>query len=177
MPKNLKVILIISSALSIVLLCTTVSFYILKENEKEKKIAIQKSLDETKAAKQSLENRLKDIEITNAELKTSIKSQEEKISMLSQTIEGEKLANKGYLANIQERDSDIEKLKAKIEEEKAEKEALLNQLEKLNENYLNMKFHLENLIKTKEELEKKAKELAEKEGISLGAIVIKQSAE
>jgi hypothetical protein len=38
-----------------------------------------------------------------------------------------------------------------------------------------MKFQLENLMKTKEELEKKAKEIAEKEGVSLGTVVIKRA--
>ena len=36
------------------------------------------------------------------------------------------------------------------------------------------KFQLDGLIKTKEELEKRAKDLAEKEGVSLGTIVVNQ---
>ena len=66
-------------------------------------------------------------------------------------------------------------MKTKVEYIRAEKEYAVKSLEKLNEEYLNMKFHLENLIKTKEELEVKAKELSEKEGVALGTVVIKQS--
>ena len=54
-------------------------------------------------------------------------------------------------------------------------EEAIADLEKLNERFLSMKFQLENLMKTKEELEVKAKEIVEQEGVSLGTVVIRQS--
>ena len=62
-----------------------------------------------------------------------------------------------------------------MEDAKTEKGEALKNLEKTNEAYLGMKFQLENLMKTKEELEKKASEITEKEGVSLGTVIIKRN--
>jgi len=94
---------------------------------------------------------------------------------LLKDLEEEKKTNGVNVAKIREEESEIQRLKAKIEEVKAEKQGVMTDLEKLNERHLSMKFQLENLLKTKEELENSAKELAEKEGVSLGTVVIKQS--
>ena len=174
MPKGVKITLALLTLASIILLCTTIIFYLSKENEKEKKVFLQKSLDETVSAKQDLENRLKEVEIMNAELKAAIKSHEEKMNTLSQDLEKERAANVESSAKIQERESEIERLKLRIEDEKEEKEDLIKRFERLTEDYLNMKFQLDNLLRVKEELEKKARELAEREDVSLGKIVIKQ---
>ena len=174
MPKYIKTALILLSGAAIILLCSTIALYFVKENEREKKVAVQKTLGESLAAKQNLEERLREIELANAEMKANIASQEEKVGALSRSLEEEKAVSAGNLAKIQEKGAEIEKLKSRLEEERAEKEGLLSRLEKLNEEYLNLKFQLQNLLKTREELEEKAKELVEKEGVSLGTIVIKQ---
>ena len=159
----------------ILLLFTTVFLYIMKENERDKRSGLQRQVDELMIKGQGFEAKLKETEIANAQMAVSIKFQEEKISMLAKSLEDEKDARSKNLAKIQGKEIETQNLKAKIEEVKAEKEGVLKSLEKLNEEYLNMKFYMENLIKTKEELEKKAKDLAEKEGVSLGTVVIKQS--
>lgn len=158
----------------ILLLFATVFLYIMKENERDKRIGLQRQIDELIMKEQGFEAKLKETEIANAQMAASIKFQEEKISMLVKSLEDEKEARSKNLANIHGKEIETQNLKAKIEDIKAEKEVALKSLEKLNEEYLNMKFYMENLIKTKEELEKKAKNLAEKEGVSLGTVVIKQ---
>ena len=95
--------------------------------------------------------------------------------MLSREIEEQKAANSNHLAKIQEKELQIQNLKSKIDEVKSEKQGVLRDLDKLYQHHLKTEFQLENLTKTKEELEKKAKEIAEKEGVSLGTVVIKQS--
>lgn len=158
----------------LLLLFTTVFLYIMKENERDKRIGLQRQVDELIMKEQGFEAKLKETEIANAQMAASIKFQEEKINMLAKSLEDEKEERGKNLAKIHGKEIEIQNLKAKIEEIKTEKEGALRSLEKLNEEYLNMKFYMENLIKTKEELEKKAKDLAEKEGVSLGTVVIKQ---
>ena len=75
---------------------------------------------------------------------------------------------------LQEHEDEIRALRSKLENEEAEKESLLKKVEKANEDYLSIKVQLENTLKTKEEMEQKAKELVEKEGVSLGTIVVDQ---
>jgi len=173
--RDNKVVLISLSVAAGILLITTIAFYVIKENQKEKIGTLQKHLDETTAAKQNLEVKLKDVEIANAEMKSAVAAKDEKIDMLNKYLEEQKTLNGKAISKLQERDFEIRSLKAKIEEEKAEKEELIKRSDKLHENYLNIKFQLANLIKTKEEMERKARELADKEGVSLGTVVIKQA--
>jgi chromosome segregation ATPase len=175
MVKEGKILSAISFIVIILLLFTTIFLYITKESEKDKRISLQKQVEELTIKGQNFEAKLKETEIANAQMAASIKFQEEKINMLAKGLEEEKEARSRSLASIQAKEIEAQNLKSKIEEIRAEKEGVMKGLEKLNEEYLNMKFHLENLIKTKEELEIKAKELSEKEGISLGTVIVKQT--
>ncbi|MDO8535934.1 MAG: hypothetical protein Q7S30_02870 [Candidatus Omnitrophota bacterium] len=169
-----KVLSAISFIIIVLLLFTTIFLYITKESEKDKRISLQRQVEELTIKGKNFEDKLKETEITNAQMAASIKFQEEKINMLVKGLEDEKEARARSIASMQAKEIEAANLKAKIDEVKAQKEDVMRSLEKLNEEYLNMKFHLENLIKTKEELEVKAKELSEKEGVSLGTVIVKQ---
>ncbi len=93
---------------------------------------------------------------------------------MSGGLEDEKEARSKSRVSIQSKEMEVQSLKMKVDEIRAEKEDVARSLTKLNEDYLNMKFYLENLVKTKDELKARAKELSEKEGISLGTVVVKQ---
>ncbi len=176
MFKDVKIPLISLSIVCIILLSSAAVLYSMKESEKTQKLSFQKGLNEATTIKQALEDKLKETEIANAESRVTIKSLEDKISMLSQFLEDEKAANIDVTAKLQAKELDIQGLKLNVENVRAEKEDLSRRLGKLNEDYLNMKFQLGNMAKMKEELEKKVKEFAEKESVSLGTIVIKQPA-
>ncbi|MCX5668063.1 MAG: hypothetical protein NTY34_07145 [Candidatus Omnitrophica bacterium] len=175
MIKEGKALSAISFVTIILLLFTTIFLYITKESERDKRMGLQKQVEELTIKGQSFEAKLKETEIANAQMAASVKFQEEKMNMLARGLEDEKAANSKSIAKIQEKEFEIQNLKAKIEEIKADKRGIARDLEKLYEHHLNMEFQLENLVKTKEELEKKAMEISEKEGVSLGTVVIKQS--
>lgn len=175
MNKDSKIFLIALSVIAVILLYSTIVLFVVKENEKDRRISLQKSLEEVTVVKQDLEVRIREIELADAELKGSLKLQEEKVNMLSRRLDDEKSASSKYSLQISQRESEIQNLKSGIEAERTEKNSLLDRMEKMKEEYLNLKFQLENIIKTKEEMEKRAKELVEKEGVSLGTIVINQS--
>ena len=175
MIKEGKALSAVSFITIILLLFTAIFLYITKESERDKRISLQKQIEELTMKGQSFEAKLKETEIANAQMAASIKFQEERINMLARGIEDEKAVNSKNVTKIQEREFEIQNLKAKIEEIRAEKRGVARDLEKLYEHHLNMEFQLENLVKTKEELENKAREISEKEGVSLGTVVIKQS--
>jgi chromosome segregation ATPase len=174
MNKDVKVMLIFLTIASIVLLYTTIVLFVLKESEHDRRISLQKRLDEILQTKQDLESRLKDLEIASAETKASLKAKEDTLNGLAKQLDDEKTQNARSQAKIQEQGSEIERLKADLEEEAVEKESLLKRLEQLNEDYLNLKFQLENLSRAKGETEKDAKKPFDKESISLGTVVIKR---
>ena len=175
MNKDDKIFLIASIAVIILLLFVVVSLYMIKENEKEKRTNLQRQVDTLTIEKQNLETKIKELELTGVQTASSIRFQEEKISSLTKALEDEKAAVAQNLTALQGKEFEIQGLKTRIEEMKEEKLYIQKNAEKLNEDYLNMKFQLENLIKTKEELRKKAREIAAKEGVSLGTVVIKRS--
>ena len=175
MIKEGKALSAISFITIILLLFTAIFLYVTKESERDKRIGLQKQVEELTIKGQSFEAKLKETEIANAQMAASVKFQEEKINMLAKGLEDEKAVNSKNAAKIQEKEFEIQALKAKIEEIKTDKRGIAKDLEKLYEHHLNMEFQLENLVKTKEELEKKAREISEKEGVSLGTVVIKQS--
>lgn len=174
MNKDDKTFLTVAFMVIILLLFTVGSLYMMKESEKEKRVGLQRQVDALTIEKQNLEVRLKESEVTNAQSSSTIKFQEERIAMLSKDLETERVASGKSLSKIQEKEFEVQNLKARLEEAKIEKQEIQKSIEKLNEDYLNMKFQLENLMKTKEELEQKAKELSDKEGVSLGTVVIKR---
>ena len=159
----------------IFLLLTVISLYMAKEGERGKRVSLQKEIEGIIIEKQELDSKLKQAEAARSEAVLNIKLQEEKIGALSRDLEEEKAANTANVSKIQEKEFEINSLKTKIEDAKLEKQAAVVDMEKLNERFLGMKFQLENLLKTKEDLEKKAKEMIEREGVSLGTVVIKQS--
>ena len=167
---------IIFLAIAYLLLCySSVTLFILKESEKDRRISVQKRLDETTAAKQELETKLKEAEAVNTETRSNIKFQEDKINLLAQRLEEEKATSARSSSKLQEKEIQVQNLKVRIEEEQTEKADMLKRLEKLTQDSLAMKVQLEYMMKTKEELEKKAKELADREDVSLGTIVINQT--
>ena len=169
-----KVVLIALSVVCFILLYSTVAFYIMEEGEKGKKNALQKKFDEVTAVKQGLEAKLKEAEMLTVELKTRLKTQEETIDTMTKSIDEAKSENNRNFIKLQSRENEIRAMKTKLENEKAEKDSLLKKIEKANEDYLNLKVQLENMLKTKEEIDRKAKELVEKEGVSLGTIVVNE---
>jgi len=175
MIKEGKALSAISFITVILLLFTSIFLYVTKESERDKRISLQKQVEELIIKGQNFEAKLKETEIANAQMASSIKFQEEKMNMLAKGLEDEKAANSKNTAKIQEKEFEIQNLKAKIEEIKTEKRGIATDLEKLYEHHLNMEFQLENLLKTKEELEKKARDLVDKEGISLGTVIVKQT--
>lgn len=175
MNKDNKIFLIALSITTVILLYSTIVLFVIKESEKDKRIALQKRLDEVIVAKQDVETRMREMELLSVEIRSDLKLQREKVSMLTERLEEEKKLCAKYSGQLQQREFEMQSLKTKLQEEEAEKESLLKRLEKMNEEYLGLKFQLENLMKTKEEMEAKARELADKEGVSLGTIVINQS--
>lgn len=175
MNRDDRIFLIISVVAVILLSFTSLSLYVAKAMETDKRLSIQKRLDAISLEKTALETRVKELESSQSISDSNARAQEEKIAALTKDLETAKTANGASYASIQERESEIRRLKARIEELSQDKQKAMQDLEAMNERALNMKFQLENLLKTKEEMEKKAKEIANSEGVSLGTVVIRQN--
>ena len=171
-----KVVWIALSVICFILLWATVTFYAMEENERGKKNVLQKRFDEITVIKEDLAAKLKEAEALTVELKTRLKTQEDTIATTTEQLTEERSANNRNLLKLQGRENEIRSMNAKLQDEVVQKNDLLKKIEKTNEEYLNLKSQLENASKTKEDNEKKAKETSEREGVSLGTIVVDQKA-
>lgn len=171
-----KAVVIALSLACFILVCSTVAFYAMEEGERVKKLTVQKKFDDTLAAKQDLEQKLSAAEIGAVELKGRLKTQEDTIAALTGQIEAEKKANKDVLAKLQARENEIRDMSMRLETARSKEAALLANIDKVNNDYLALKTQVETVSKTKDEEDRKAKEVAEKEGVSLGTIVVNPKA-
>lgn len=174
--REIKNPLIILAVISGILFCSVLLLYNMKETEKEKRLNVQRNLDEVITAKKEIETKLQDTEVENSGIKAMLKQAEEKVIVLSTDLDNEKASVATAAAVLKEKDAEITTLKTKLTESNAEREKLLEDMQRLNEEQIRLKFYLENIMKTKEEMEKKAQEIADKQGVSLGTIVINQKA-
>jgi len=172
MNKDSRVALISLSVVCFILLYSTVAFYVMEEGEKGKKIVLQKKLGDMTAEKQELEMKLKEVETLSVELKARLKTQEDTIADMTKSLGDEKDANTANLLKLKSHEDGIKAMEARLESEIAEKENLVKRITKLTEDYQSIRSQSENENKTKEETDKKAKETMEKEGVSLGTIVV-----
>jgi chromosome segregation ATPase len=153
-----------------ILLYATVAFYTMEESEKGKKKALQKRFDEVITVKQDLETKLKDADTLNIELKTRLTTQEETIAKITGQLEEEQKSNNDNVASLRVREDELRSLKTQLETEKAAKADLQKKCDQANAEYLNLKARVEDSLKAKENMDTKAKEQTEREGVSLGTI-------
>ena len=174
MQKNINLSFILLSVLAAMLLVSLALLYNQKEAEQKMRANTERRLEEALVAKKALEAKLREAESENASIRNSLKAGEEKFAALSRSLEEEKASVAKTASGAQEKEAQIALLKARLAESDKERERLLRDLERLNNEHLQLKFYFENMMKTKEEMDKKAKEIAEKQGVSLGTIVVQQ---
>jgi len=167
-----RIVLIALTVACFILLYSTVAFYVMEESEKGKRHALQKKVDEITVLRQDLEAELKETETLAIELRARLTTQEDTISNMTKALDEERHANNTNLFKLKERENEIRAMRAKIDNEKAEKDNLLKKLEAANEECLGIKAQLENDLKSKAEEDVKAKEISEREGLSLGTVVV-----
>ena len=171
-----KVVWIALSVACFILLWATVTFYAMEESERGKKNALQKRFDDVTVVKDGLTVKLKEAEALAVELKTRLKTQEETIATTTEQLTEERNANNKNLLKLQGRENEIRAMETKLQDAALQKNDLLKKIEKVSQDYANLKTQLENESKAKDDNEKKAKETAEREGVSLGTIVVDQKA-
>ena len=158
-----------------VLFCAASVFYVLKEREEKEKLSLRSELSQASDHQKKLEADLHELQVSNSSFQERIKFQEDKISELAQSVEAVRAEREKAQAVVLEKESEIEKLRAQIQNAEREKRDLLSRLDKQYAEYYDMKFQLNSILKTKEELEKKARELAENGPVYLGTVIIRQN--
>lgn len=149
--------------------------YFLKETERQEKLRVREELNETVSLKKKLETEISKLKASTASLEGRLKSHEEVIATIKQNLDEQQLLRQKAEVDLFVKQTEIENLKNQIRKADDEKRDLQSRLEKQYEDYYNMKTQLSSILKTKEELEARAKELAENGPVSLGTVIIRQN--
>ncbi len=161
------------------LLCASVGvsvvFYQDREAEKREKTRIHEELKQAVETQKELQASLNEIQTSAAGLDQQVKSQDLHIQDLMARLSQQESLRLSAEQEIAKKISEIDELRKLIAKIEAEKKDIELRLEQQYAQYYEMRAHLEATIKSKEELEIRAKDLAENGPVSLGAVIIRQS--
>lgn len=168
-----------STVFLVVLLVVAVStasvLFFLKDGETRDKQRVSKELDGLALAEKKLEADLQALQVASAALKEKTQYQEERLASVARDLEEQRLLRQKAEAAIAVKEGEIGELRKQIQRAGEEKKDLEGRLEKQYEDYYLMKNQLSDMLKTKEALEQKAKELAENGPVSLGTVIVRSN--
>ncbi len=156
-------------------LCLAAVFYFLKENEAGLRLSAQKQLAEVSESQKNLEEDMTELRFSSEQLKEKLAHHEETILSLTADLEEQRQLRQKAESEIEVKKAEIEQLQERIRAADKDRDEIEKRLEKQYEDYYQMKTQLGLLLKTKAELEQKAKELAENGPVSLGTVILRSN--
>ena len=180
--KNAKAVFLILSLACLVLLITTMKFYLGEKDERSKREFSQADFAKASQEIDRLNTTLEVMKKTKIDLEARIKNSETNIQDLNNGIEEERKRGAELITRVGLKEREAEGLKNKLNAELKHKEELEKSLESVSKELNNKKSYIDKLEIAKEEAEKKVVELKnkaekptkDKDIISLGTVVIKK---
>jgi hypothetical protein len=172
MNKNLKIGLVLLILASVCFLCSTIAFFILKESELEKRLYLEDELKDIVRSKDALARELSDIKQSNRELESKLTSVKEQARNISDEILKEKEARRLISDQLENEKKKGERLMSDVMEEKEERLKIVHQLSKAEDSYHLLKEQYDLMVKAKETLEAKLKEMMAGRGVELERIEV-----
>jgi len=174
MAETTKIPLVILIVLTLVSASLAITFFIMKEQEKQQRVLIEQTLDETLKAKEQTLKDLKEMTRlkTDAELKTDQLKEEAK--RLSQDLEKQKKEARAALAKLKDGMSKIEKLSTALEEQKTKMENLMQATKSLESQNKELGVQLFQIRLAKQALENKIL-MGESGAVQLEKIVVRRA--
>lgn len=174
MNTSLKIGLVLLIVASVLFLCSTVAFYILREAEKEKIVYLKQELKSVEDARESIAKDLEEIKVVKRNLESKLNSAEEEARRISEELIREKEAKKIIMSQFEEEKKKSDSLMTDIMNEKEKHLNLLQQLSKAEEAYRGLREQFELMVEAKETLEKKFKAMMAKKGVELERIEVRR---
>lgn len=172
MNKNLKIGIVLLLVASVLFLCSTVAFFIMKESEKEKRIYLEKDLEELMIAKDAIASDLEEIKITKNKLEIQLSSAKEEAERVARDLAREKEAKGLIESQLDQEKRRSDELMADVMKEKEERLSLVHRLSGAEEAYRDLKGQFDIMVEAKETLEHKLKDMMAKRGVELQRIEV-----
>ena len=172
MSNIFKIALIVLVVVSIVSAAIAVIGFMGKEREYTKRLVVEDKLALTLKEKQNLEKELETLKTIKDQGETKITKLEEKLKRVTSELDSIKLKGENAIAELETKKIELVKVKVDLDGEKKEKLTISKKLETLQSDYDRAKREALKLANEKIDLEKKIRELQEKQSVNLDKIVV-----
>jgi len=182
--KSARFPLIILSLLCVIFLLVAVQQFLGGQKEKNARVVTEKTLEETKAAKDQIQKELDEqkklksgLELQVTDLKGKVNSLQEQAEQLAIQIAEERKAKEGALAQLSEKVKEVEDIKTNFESAKKEHLSLQEQYDKISKEYESLQQQLKSVKVANDDLTRQLKDLEAGKEVELDKIVVAPGAE
>jgi len=172
MSKTFKIVLILLIVVSVVSAAIAVIGFMAKEREYMKRLIVEDKLAATLKEKRALEKDLETAKSAKDQSEAKVTKLEEKFKSVTADLEGIKQKGEAAIADLETKKTELAKIKIDLDSEKKEKLAISKKLDALQADYDKTKKEAVRLTNEKIDLEKKVRELQEKQSVNLDKIVV-----
>lgn len=182
--KSARFPLIILSLLSVIFLLVAVQQFLGGQKEKSNRAVTEKTLEDTKEAKDQLQKELdeqkklrSEMELQVTDLKGKVSSLQEQAEQLAIQIAEERKAKEDALAQLSEKVKEVEGIKTNFESAKKEHLSLQEQYDKINKEYESLQQQLKSVRVANDNLTRQLQDLEANKEVELDKIVVTPGAE
>ncbi len=182
--KSARFPLIILSLLCVIFLLVAVQQYLGGQKEKSSRTVTEKTLTETKEAKDQLQKELDEqkklkaeLELQVTDLKGKVTSLQDQAEKLAAQIADERKAKEDAVAQLNEKTREVEDIKTNFESAKKEHLSLQEQYDKINKDYESLQAQLKTVKAQNENLTKQLDDMESRKEVELDKIVVSPGAE
>ncbi len=176
MEKNFKSIFMVLLAASAIFLASTVSLYFMRQGEIEKRVAVEKKLEDLTQEKVKLAKELEETNTIKNDLEVKLGTLEEKAKSLEGQLGEEKKSRESVYSQLENEKRESKKLVDELMKIRTQKEEASLNLANVKSECEVLKMQLFNIQQAKEVLEDKLKDILAKKEVELEKIVVKPEA-
>ncbi|MDP3790134.1 MAG: hypothetical protein Q8R48_07025 [Candidatus Omnitrophota bacterium] len=162
---------------AVIFVISTLVLLVMLTGEKSSKAALQNELAEVMKAKKKLSQEVEEVKIAKSDLEMKLSSLEAQTKELGDSYEKAKSQSENLKQELTKKDTELSSIKGQIDTITSEKQGLASQLDQEKTKYSQLKERVDKLVAVKDELEKKIKEIVDKQGVELERIVVKEQGE
>ena len=177
MFKNIKFIAILFVIISVIFIGSTAALYIILEEERAEKTALQDELAEIMKERKRLALEIDELKLIKGDLELKSSALEVEAKMLAENYEKEKSQNDVVRLELSGKTKRLTEVETKLESIASEKEKLQKMLNAEKARYDELKERVEKLAEVKEVLEEKVRDVINKQGVELERIVVRAEGE
>ena len=161
--------------ISALLFCLTLSLFIMKRAEYEKRLAAEKRLELTVAERDGLKRELDRLKQQKQDLEAQWKELKAKAEKLAVELVKEKEKTEGVHSELEDKRSRVDILSKELERERQLHQDVSQRLEKVKGDYAELRAQIDGIMEAKRSLEVKIKDLltGKREAVELEKIVVK----